>query len=349
MYINKNCSILIIEPRNQYIDIVKKYIADTKPSNVKLVTKALLSTNKTTDAMLLYDDKYSIQTPDLYINGSNINTKKQSVYTTSLPNIITEHQIQNIQEIVFNINIDNCNLILDSLKPFNHIVSYIKFHPDVSFEQNNSLLSDFFNQKELYTYEHKNLHIELPKIGIYFIEPIDAKSSKKASLFIHQYKMNVIHKDNLIEYPNSVDVVINKPEKQSKIFHEVIIQQLDQIFEKEIHKEVNKDVTVTRIEWVDKFSSSLDLVIQFNPKYLHHNNAIQIMYPLKDNIIYVNKQFDVMYATRHCMFILYQILNSDYFAEYITLKQTEKSSLFKLFSKRYFYEYISNIFVVKEF
>ena len=72
------------------------------------------------------------------------------------------------------------------------------------------------------------------------------------------------------------------------------------------------------------------------------------MYPLQDNILYVNKMFDIIYGTKNCMFMLYQILKSKYFTDYINTKIEEKKTLFKIFSKRYFYDYISKIFLLKE-
>ena len=72
------------------------------------------------------------------------------------------------------------------------------------------------------------------------------------------------------------------------------------------------------------------------------------MYPLQDNVVYVNKAFDIIYGTKNCMFMLYQILKSTYFTDYIEEKIKEKPSLFKIFSKRYFYDYIEKIFVLKE-
>ena len=58
-------------------------------------------------------------------------------------------------------------------------------------------------------------------------------------------------------------------------------------------------------------SSELDIIIQFNPKYFDSKNTLQIMYPLDDNVFYINKVFDVIYGTKNCMFMLYQILKSN--------------------------------------
>jgi hypothetical protein len=73
------------------------------------------------------------------------------------------------------------------------------------------------------------------------------------------------------------------------------------------------------------------------------------MYPLKNNIIYINKMYDIIYATKNCMYMLYQIIKSKYFSDYLDDKKSINPKLFKIMSKRYFYEYIEKIFQLKYF
>ena len=47
--------------------------------------------------------------------------------------------------------------------------------------------------------------------------------------------------------------------------------------------------------------------------------------------------------------MLYQILKSKYFSDFLEVKKVAKPKLFTIFSKIYFFEYISKIFVIKEF
>ena len=127
IYNNIESPVILIEPRNQYIDIIKNHIRNNKPEGLTLITKALIHDNKTCDAMLLFDGSvYSIQTPDLCVYGNNaFSVKKQQVYTTSLQNIINEYDIQSIKELVFNFDVDNVGGLLETLRPYNHIISNI--------------------------------------------------------------------------------------------------------------------------------------------------------------------------------------------------------------------------------
>ena len=117
--------------------------------------------------------------------------------------------------------------------------------------------------------------------------------------------------------------------------------------EKVIENTVSRSAQVFGIK-SDSETNKFDIIIQFNQKYFTTNKTLQIMYPLLDNVVYINKVFDIIYGTKNCMFMLYQILKSKYFTDYIEEKIVEKKTLFKIFSKRYFYDYISKIFVIKE-
>ena len=151
------------------------------------------------------------------------------------------------------------------------------------------------------------------------------------------------NKDNMIivPYPESVQIIKRdqyQNTKVSKIFFENIVNTLDTLFSKE--SSLNKS---------DSETNKFDIFIQFNQKYFTTNKTLQIMYPLKDNTIYINRVYDIMYASKNCMYMIYQILKSKYFTDYIDVKRQERPSLFKIFAKRYFYDYLSKIFVFKEF
>jgi hypothetical protein len=183
-------------------------------------------------------------------------------------------------------------------------------------------------------FTHKNLNVEIPKIAIFLTTEIPHKELDKFSLFIQQYQLNLIINDEYIPYPLSLNSIKNlqyNNNNKSKMFHEIIVENLDKIFNSQ-----------------ENFSENIDILIQFNPKFLNDKSTLQILYPLKDNILYINKVFDIIYSTKNCMYMLYQIINSKYFTDYLDEKKKEKPSLFKIFSKRYFYDYISKIFTVKE-
>ena len=338
--------VLLIEPRSNIIDLVKKYIANNKVNNVTLISKGLTKSDTMSESVLYYNknlDKYWFKSFNGIDNG--IDVKKYSIYTTSLSNIITQYEIQNIESVVINLTIDNCDDILENINPFNHIISRILICKANSETILNHVLFNNYaikQEQDYFHYEHKNLNRELPSIALYFINNTNV-NNKEISLLVQQYKMSIFRNeignetgDNFfVKYPESLEVVkeINKI-PNSKIYHENVVNNLKFIFENVVkHNDI----------------SELDIIIQFNSKYFNNNKTLQIMYPLKDNTIYVNRNFDIIYATKNCMYMMYQILKSTYFSDYIDKKRVEKASLFRIFSKKYFYEYIEKIFIIKDF
>lgn len=340
--------IILIEPRKDVIDTISKLKID----NVILIKKVLVCKKSLSETVLYYDkinDKYWLEKDDLEINGTNFfNITKELVYTISLIDLINRYKIQNIKNLVFNIDIANNNLLLKSIEQFNHIISYIKLK--MAFE------CDFFNNfyKENNIYVHKNLKIKLPKIGIYFNDLNSIVDIDRLTLLLNQYRMSLIItegeiQNNLIEYPESINKLNdlykklkNTTKKNTQPFYDKIINDLDIIFNKEYINQIENGIENT----VETFTDNLDIIIQFNAKY---NDTLQIMYPLKNNIIYINKMYDIIYATKNCMYMLYQIIKSKYFSDYLDNKKKLNPKLFKLMSKRYFYEYIDKIFHLKYF
>jgi hypothetical protein len=380
--------VILIEPRTDLIDEIQSLKKD-----IILIKKVLVKTNTLTETILYYNKErksYFMKGDDLIVNGVNLfNIKKYQVYTTSIENIIKQYNIQNIHSIVINMNIGNCNEIIQSVESYNHILSRIYIDKQIADYQC-KILDNFYCERETTKkpdyigFIHKNLHVELPKIVVYFCENPN-KRLKEMVLFLQQYKMGlVINKLSddtknididtknvdvdtknididtknvdvdtknvdvdtknididtkfdkgactIVPYPKSIECLVEPITilKSSKIYYENVINNLECIFDTDN-------------------SSELDIIIQFNPKYFDSKNTLQIMYPLQDNTLYANRVFDVIYGTKNCMFMLYQILKSKYFTDYIKEKMLEKKTLFKIFSKRYFYDYISKIFVIKE-
>ena len=359
-----NVYVLLIEPRVDIIDRLKK----PYPKNIILVSKMLLEKNLLTESILYFNkeqERYFTKNDVLFVDGTSyFNVKKYNVFTTSINNLIIQYNIQNIISISININIQNCNEILDSIIPFNHIISNIIINDTVNlFSENCKILQNFYKKDDL-TFTHKNLNIKLPNIGMFINgNKKITQCNKKISLLIQQYKMNLIitRKKNsfIIPYPESM-TICNVCDTYSKIYHENIIQNLECIFcknETNQQSETNELITNQQSETnelitnVKKLTdiSELDIIIKFNTKYFDNNSTLQIMYPLKDNILYVNKVFDIIYGTKNCIYMLYQILKSKYFSDFLEVKKVAKPKLFTIFSKIYFFEYISKIFVIKEF
>lgn len=342
---------ILIEPRKLFIDMIKK---NRFTKNI-LITKALVKSNGLKETHLYYNDQskqYLIEDSNITEYASSYNKKissKEIVYTLSLETIIQQYKIQNINKLILNINVNNCNDIIESIHPSNQIVSniYINKNIDQFIKEKCSILNNF-KDKETTDYNifyHKNLNIEIPKIGMFITSDVSSQESlDKLLLFIQQYQLSLIIHNEYISYPESLSKIKNlsKIQNKSKLFHEIISDNLDKIF---IHNDNNNE---NEHQSKNENENDLDILIQFNPKYLNDKNTLQIMYPLKDNILYINKMFDIIYATKNCMYMLYQIIKSKYFTDYLEEKKNKKPSLFKMFSKKYFYEYISKIFTIKE-
>jgi hypothetical protein len=339
--------VLLIEPRTDYIDKVKR----KQNPNVILITKVLVHERSLHEIVFYHNkdqDYYKVQDDSLSVSGTNMfNVKKYVGYTITLEALISQYTIQNIEKFIINVNFNNIKNVLDSLLPYNHILSSIQLKTDINSDC--KILSFYKKESEQLLYTHRNLDIDLPNIGLYFLNENENLNRQDLSLLIQQYKMNIIMTNGenirekvIVPYPDSVQI-IKKPivnTKQSKIYFENVINTLDTIFDKD--SSINKQESTIK-------STDLDIIIQFNPKYFTNHKTLQIMYPLKDDTIYINRVYDIMYATKNCMYMIYQILKSKYFTDYIDLKQKERPSLFKIFAKRYFYDYLSKIFVFKEF
>lgn len=354
---DQDSPILIIEPRNEFIDKIRSL----KNQRLILISKVLTDKNGYQETTLYHNKEeglYWLQDSDLCINGTNMfNIKKYITYTVNLESIISQYKIQNIKAFIVNLNIKNITNVLDSLSRYNHIVSNIYINNEI---QENCKILMYYNKTNTnsgFKYFHKNLNVELPSIAMYFLNQNEKLNSDELGLLISQYKMNIIikqdydrdlsnkndNKDNMIivPYPESVQIIKRdqyQNTKVSKIFFENIVNTLDTLFSKE--SSLNKS---------DSETNKFDIIIQFNQKYFTTNKTLQIMYPLKDNTIYINRVYDIMYASKNCMYMIYQILKSKYFTDYIDVKRQERPSLFKIFAKRYFYDYLSKIFVFKEF
>lgn len=330
--------VLLIEPRTDYIDQIKSKCNH----NLILVTKVLVHDRGLRETNFYYnkeDDFYWIHQESLSVNGTNMfNIKKYVGYTITLENLITQYSIQNIETFTVNLNFDNIGNVLDSLLPYNHIVSGIVLHKDVDCK-----ILQFYKKTDD-VYKHLNLNIDLPNIGLYFINENENLDYDNLTLLIKQYKMNIIMTNQqnttnkiIVPYPESVQIIKSPriSKKYSKIYFENVIDTLDSLFDKQSN--------------INESANRLDIVIQFNPKFFSKHKTLQIMYPLKDDTVYINRVYDIMYATKNCMYMIYQILKSKYFTDYMDGKRQERPSLFKIFEKRYFYDYLSKIFVFKEF
>jgi len=108
-----NDYVLLIEPRGNVIDLLKK---EKIGKNIVLISKMLSENDKMTESILYFnkeENEYFTKNKELLVNGTNyFNIKKYTVFTTSINNLILQYNIQNINSFSININIQNCNKIL---------------------------------------------------------------------------------------------------------------------------------------------------------------------------------------------------------------------------------------------
>lgn len=329
-YINQytNIPIILIEPRKKQLDQINTLKITNKQlyNNIIIISKLLYNDN-TPNEITLYTNNHINYTT----SNTNKDFLKEKVFTTSLYNIVTEYKIQNIKRLIFNINIDNIANCLDNGYCFSHILSYIDinrvFFNDNQIEtiKQSKTISEFFVkspiiQNDTYILEHKNLHVPLPNITMYVIDDVPKDIQDKFELLVAQYNIHVC----------LYDTYINKKafNKNFVPLYNHIISCLDKIF----YRKENPDDHI---------------IIQFNPKYLLKHDFFQIRYPLKDNMLYTNNDYDIIYGTKNCIHMLYQIINSTYFTEYIDNLKQKKKVTFNLFCKKYFYDYIGKIFDTK--
>lgn len=342
-FINETDKIILIEPRKNILDSLHKTpIVNYK--NIIVIRKALLNVVKHN---ILYINK---DNNNCTINDNieesfdekslNYNYKKESIFGTSLKNILSDHEIININLLIINIHISNIFNVLASIVNYNQIISKIMIKSNIYsdfFSSNNTntntnlvfkenLFLNFVNQNitEAYNYSyfnHKNIDIPLPKICMY-LQNLNTNDiiETKIKLFTKQYNIDIFDKIEPMIFA-----------KKSKIItYEWILNVLEHFFNCEKNQDYKHDIFFI-----------------FNSNYFNSHDTFPIIYPIENDILYVNKENDIIYASKSCMFMLYEILKSDYFNEYInTIKQKRKTT-FYLFAKKAFYDYLEKIFMIK--
>ena len=259
---------------------------------------------------------------------------RERIYTTSLSNIIRDYDVQNILGLYFNINVSNINNILSSIKPFNHLVSKILFKSDVnrSVYETHNLLHSFSRQTKIsqtpfqdwVEYTHKNLNIQLPKICMFFTKFSLNDKSNTLIQFIKRYKIDIVHGTEIIPFSNNCNLKLpNIQIDNSVLFTKYLLNNLDTIF---------------------KSDTKYDIIIALNENILTIQPNFFILYPPSDDTLYINCRYYTFSSSKHAMYMLYQILHSNYFNNWINEQSKSKPTLVKFFIKKWFYEYIQKTF-----
>lgn len=319
---NKNYKILLIEPLkkniNEIIQLQKEY-------KFKLNKKYLINDDKQQE-IDIYENEIKSK---YYIQQIKNCKKRYKVFTTSLDNIIEEYKIDIISNIYINMNISNLKTLLDNWCKFNYIIERITLPLMTNQEVLNNLFFTFFEENislqdnnmldfQYIHYIHKNLMITKPKILIYELKNTERENNVNFNRFFKIYS------------PIIQDIEEKETQNCVQYLHERILEKLEKVFQSR-----------TKLE-------EIDIIIQIDKDYFNNNKYFQINYPIQDTILYINKYHNIIYSTKNCMHMLYEILKSKYFKDYIKENQENRKKLFKFFEKRIFYEYLHKIFKVIE-
>ena len=172
--IDQDSPVLLIEPRNEFIDKIRSL----RNCNVLLISKVLTHKKSFQETTLYYkkeNDIYWLRDDTLTVNGFNMfNIRKYVTYTITLEDIISQYKLQNIKAFIVNLNITNITQILDSLSRYNHIVSNIYIKNEI---QEECKIVVYYNKQQVqgtetgtetgietgayFKYVHKNLNVEV--------------------------------------------------------------------------------------------------------------------------------------------------------------------------------------------
>lgn len=312
--------IYIIEPRKTLIDHIRQSTYYNNHQSVVLIPKGLIGEN------IYKEIKLSSLLP---IVDSSHNEK---CFCTSLCELIMSYKLQHIDQIIFNIHPQNLQAVLDNATPFTNVVRQIEFTNDL----NDNLECDFLKtfEKEGTKYVNKGSQ---KKILVMFSPQHSATIElKKFKSFVEQYNMFYMSNDGQFVTPeqiNGFDFETQKclmPKKQTiPMFHHILTERLKQYFESSFKNDV-----------------IVDYIVFFNNAYLRSHYSFNINTSLTETQIYLEEEFDIIYATKNCWYMVYQILCSKAFEEYIEEKSIGKKALVKILCKRWTWEYLKKLFVV---
>lgn len=313
--IKNNENVILIEPFTKNIEEITKY---QKQFNFEIVKKLLIP-NTQFAKLNIYETTTSVFTLDKPISTKCF-MKNHVVFCCNLESIIEEYDIYHIKNIYINLNISNLKDLFNSWIKFNNLIEKVTLPMNIHKKLLNILFFTFYEENILLNenfdyihYIHKHLTLKTPKIILYDIYPnIDNLTELN----------KLIKRENLITY-DRLDL------DENLFLHEKLLFCLDKIFKIENLNEI-------------------DIIIQFNSKYYDVNKFFNINYEIQDTILYINKEYEIIYSTKNCMHMLYEILKSKYFEEYINCEKEKRKKLFKFFYKRTFYEYIQKIFKIVE-
>lgn len=327
--INMNLPVILVEPRKNILDKIKGVL----PKNVNLYPKMIINKNIVSEVFMYTYKENNCE----YINYTELSNdikkishkivSNERVFTTSLQNLILYNKIKKINNIFWNLNTDNTIECIDTLIPFSYIIQNIQIIKNEK-PMSSGLLQDYFEKSDICNEDNVNIinytiipngNLNSIPIYLFLTQSVQEKHKDRFELLQLHYNIKLIQSHN-------IDLCCN-----TKVyFYEKLNNIYKMLFEK-----------------ID--TSEFCIIAQFNPNVLEKNYTFKFNLNCYDKMLYVDKNNDIIYGNKDTFYNLYEVINSDYFKDTMNdIKIKKKEFMFKLFNKRYFYEYISSIFDVIE-
>jgi len=320
--------IILVEPRKEILELFRTLQV---PKSVKVVAR-ILGTDIRESILYHYHRKLNQSTN---VSGeslcfttqpSTLSTnliKRETVYSTTIDSLVKDNKIQTIDKLVFNIWVDNLSEIINSTIQHSLIINQIHINKLIPFVLPEFLNNSFeqirperevVNETNYTVYSHKHarvLHLNPPKICIVLIGKLPIHAQDTFNNTISQY---------------NIKTVLYLPCEKGKLLHQQIISTLDIVFD-------------------DKDAQNAEIFILVNAKYFNNHSFVKIMYPIQNNVLYVDKVSDTFYASKSSLRILHQIVKSSYFTSYFD----DNPKLLSYLARKYFYDYFAKIFTIKDY
>jgi len=298
---------MLLEEKDTILIEPRKHILDSLPPIAgTLIKKAIY--NKAIETTMHVDVAHTYH----FHVAPNDEVRRERVFTTSIYDLFVTHKIVHVGEFIFNIDIGNIDQVLGELSLFNHIVSKVSFVRACEHPFLHNFIGPSEEDSEFVTYTHKNVNVPLPKICMCdFGETLNYNETAR-SYFTQQYLIRELKVPTKITKNNH--------------FHDCVKQVLETFFDSPLKES--------------------DIVVINNNSFFSSKRLMYpILYPLQTDVIYMIKEFDILYGTRSTMFLLYELVSSKEFADFLSL-QTNRRPILRYTSKRMFYDYIEKVFRV---
>lgn len=312
--------IYIIEPRKTLIDYIRQSTLYNNHQSVVLIPKGLIGENTYKEM------KLSSILPLVEVSSD------EKCFCTSLCELIMSYKLQHIDQIIFNIHPTNLQAVLNNAIPFSNVVGQIEFTNDL----NDKLECDFLEIFERQGKKYVNTGSQKKILVMFSPQHSATIELQKFKSFVEQYNMFYMSNDGRFvthEQINNFDFDTQKRcttnKQPTPMFHQILTEQLKQYFESSFKNDV-----------------IVDYIVFFNNAYLRSHYSFNIDTSLTETQIYLEEEFDIIYATKNCWYMVYQILCSKAFEEYIEEKSIGKKALVKILCKRWTWEYLKKLFVV---